>query len=197
MRFASRLKGGITQTLLRTLLQDCGYRIVPLGIEEVIREVSVLPREDYRNLALPQVLRSMPDFFVAQEDMKKTWLVEVKYRKTWDDTVRAELGEEIAQQVKDWGPLHLIVFLGSPAKERTDLPSSWFGVLRLQWHDGVLVALGTDDKPYASWSEIVWKDFFRVQELFTTLSEKKQFKEKTLFQVCTMLPQLAALQVFE
>lgn len=138
----------------------------------------------------------MPDFFIAQEDMQKTWLVEVKYRKKWNDAVSAELGEEIAQQVKDWGPLHLIVFLGSPGKEKSELPSSWFGVLKLQWHDGVLVALGTDDKPYA-WSQITWKDCDRVQDLFTTLSDKKQFKEKTLLQVRTMLPQLAALRVFE
>ena len=42
MQYINRLKGAVTQTLLKSLLEDAGYRIVPLGIEEVIREVKVL-----------------------------------------------------------------------------------------------------------------------------------------------------------
>lgn len=197
MLFANRLKGGITQTLIRTLLQDGGYRIVPLGIEEVIREVSVLPQESYLKLSLPRVLRSMPDFFVAQEDMQRTWLLEVKYRKKWNDRVRDELGVQIGEQVRAWGPLHLIVFLGTAGKQNADLPSSWFGVLKLQCTKGSLEALGTDGNPYAKWGEITWKHFHRVQDFFDALSAKPQFEQQTLQQVRTMLPRLADLQVLE
>jgi hypothetical protein len=80
MLFSNRLKGGITQALVRALLQDGGYRIVPLGIEEVVREVTVLPPPIYLALGLPALMRSMPDFLVAQADMQRCWLIEVKYK---------------------------------------------------------------------------------------------------------------------
>ena len=37
MKFENRLKGNVTQTLISSLLEDAGYRIVPLGVEEVAR----------------------------------------------------------------------------------------------------------------------------------------------------------------
>lgn len=197
MRFANRLKGGVTQTLLRTLLQDGGYRIVPLGIEEVVREISVLPIEAYQALSLPAILRSMPDFFVAQEDMQRTWLVEVKYRKQWNDEVRKALGSQIESQVQTWGPLYLMVFLGSPGKPAKNLPSAWFGMLRVQWVAGELVLLGKDGNQYAKWNEATWKHFNRIQDFFPALSAKPQFEQQTLHQVRTLLPQLAELQLFE
>ena len=95
----------MTQTLVKALLEDAGYRTIPLGVEEVIREVSVLSPIDYSGLELPTVFRKMPDFFVADEDISKAWLVEVKYRKVWDDEVRRKLGEQIFEQVKVWKPL--------------------------------------------------------------------------------------------
>ena len=196
MRFANRLKGGITQTLLRTLLQDGGYRIVPLGIEEVIREVSVLPVDAYTKLSLPRVLRSMPDFFVAREDMQQTWLVEVKYRKEWNNQTRDKLGAQIREQVRAWGPLSLIIFLGSPGKP-TDTPSSWFGIVKVQCIDEVLVVLHPDDKFHVRWSDLTWKHFYRIQDFFTTLSGKPHYEQQTLQQIRLMLPQLAELQVFD
>lgn len=81
MDYKNRLKGAITQVLLKSLLEDAGYRIVPLGIEEVLRELSSLEQEHYKQLNLPPALRKLPDFFVADMEFKKTYLVEVKYRK--------------------------------------------------------------------------------------------------------------------
>ena len=47
MSFDTRLKGKITQGLFQTLLEDVKYRVVSLGIEEVIREVQTLQSEEY------------------------------------------------------------------------------------------------------------------------------------------------------
>ena len=110
MEFRNRLKGNVAQTLFETLLGDVNYRIVPLGIEEIIREVRNLDSKAYINLGLSQTLRKLPDFFVALPDFQKTYLVEVKYRKNWSDSVRDRLGKEIREQVNQWQPLTLVVF---------------------------------------------------------------------------------------
>ena len=81
MQFANRIKGSVTQTLLRALLEDGGYRIVPFGIEEVWRDLALLNEAEYEGLKLPRTLRQLPDFFVANQSFDLTWLVEVKYRK--------------------------------------------------------------------------------------------------------------------
>lgn len=197
MLFSNRLKGSITQALVRALLQDGGYRIVPLGIEEVVREVTVLPQEDYLSLGLPMVMRSMPDFFVTQEDVKSCWLVEVKYRKAWDDATRKNLGDQLKSQVQAWGPLHLTVFLGTPGKADASLPSSWFGILKLSVIEDTLWALQRDGSKYMKWGDLVWKNFYRVQDFFPTLCGKPQYEQQTLQQVRSVLPQLAELNVFE
>ena len=91
MEYRNRLKGALTQALLKSLLADAGYRIVPLGVEEIIREVTVLDREKYLKLGLPTILREIPDFFVADASMDSYWLVEVKYRRAWNEQTRGFL----------------------------------------------------------------------------------------------------------
>jgi len=147
MDFKNRVKGSVTQTLFKALLEDAGYQLVPLGIEEVIREVKALPISQYMDLGLPPVLGRMPDFFIADKSFKETWLVEVKYRKQWNDNTRASLGREIEEQVKIWQPISLVLFLGERARE-TDTPASSIGVLRLIHAEGELLC---------SWFE---NDFF-------------------------------------
>src|SRR5688572_19535038 len=112
MDFKNRLKGTVTQTLLKALLEDAGYRVVPLGIEDVIREVTGLPIANYEALNLSFTLRKLPDFFVADRTFGKHWLVEVKYRKQWDKQTRESLGKEMLKQVAQWQPILLVVFLG-------------------------------------------------------------------------------------
>jgi hypothetical protein len=153
MEFANRLKGAVTQVLLKALLEDGGYRIVPLGIEEVIRELTMLSEEKYKALKLPAILRKLPDFFVSDESLGNSWLVEVKYRKEWNNQTRESLGKAIRPQVADWNPLYLMVFLGSPAKQDEEIPSSWMGLLRLSIVHREVCAIDNDGKPYAKWSE--------------------------------------------
>jgi len=197
MDFTNRLKGVVTQVLLRALLEDGGYRIIPLGIEEVIRELAVLRKEEYAALKLPNILRQLPDFFVTDKALKKSWLVEVKYRKNWNDQTRVYLGRQIREQVRDWAPLYLIVFLGSPGKPNRKLPSSWMGLLCLSMIDGEIFALDQNGEPCAKWSKISWKSFRRVQDIFPNIGKKEKWEQQTLQKVRVLLLQLKALDVFE
>ena len=37
MEFEQRIKGKLTETLVSELLEHAGYKVVPLGIEQIIR----------------------------------------------------------------------------------------------------------------------------------------------------------------
>ena len=199
MPFSNRLKGTVTQALLRAVLQDCGYRIVPLGIEEVLREITVLQKEEYNALNLPPMFRHLPDFFVAQQDMKRTWFVEVKYRKAWNKSVADSLGKQLFSQVQTWSPLHLMVFLGTAGKQKDkeNLASSWMGIVRLVIENGELTMTQLDGKPYAKWVDVTWGRFHRIQDFFPSLSDTSKYNQQTLQQIRQILPQLAVLDKFE
>lgn len=197
MQFANRVKGSVTQALLRALLEDGGYRIVPFGIEEVWRDLALLNEAEYAGLKLPRTLRQLPDFFVASQSFDLTWLVEVKYRKEWSDKVREALGRQLKDQVTNWSPLYLMVFLGTAAKRNEKAPSSWMGMLRLELEHGDLVAKSLDGTQTTSWGQVTWKTFLKIQRVFTALSEREKWHEQTICKVQALLPQLAALDVFE
>lgn len=197
MEFTNRLKGQITQVLLKALLEDSGYRIVPLGIEGVIRELAILNESQYFALRLPNLLRRLPDFFVSDQSLSSASLIEVKYRKEWTNQTRELLGQQILPQVRDWSPIVLMVFLGTPAKADANLPSSWMGLIRLSCIEGEIHAIDNRGKSYAKWSEISWKDFKRVQDFFPALKDSDCWSKQTLQTVRSFLAQLNALDIFE
>ncbi len=200
MEYRNRLKGAVTQALLKTLLADAGYRIVPLGIEEVIREVTQLSRQKYLALGLPTILRKMPDFFVASAEINNAWLVEVKYRKRWSACTKKSLEKELIEQVKKWGPLCLILFLGNPARteypHQPEQPSSWMAAFLLKAEDNQLVVLKRDGCSRCKWADVSWKDV-RIQDIFTELRGKEPWKQQTLEQTKTLLMELKKLDVFD
>ena len=57
MNYKNRLRGAITQVSLKSLLENASCRTVPSGIEEVLRELSSLEQEHYKQLNLPPALR--------------------------------------------------------------------------------------------------------------------------------------------
>ena len=202
MDFKNRLKGSITQTLLKALLEDAGYQLVPLGIEEVVREVKSLSSSEYGSLDLPSVLKKMPDFFVASKNFEKTWLVEVKYRKRWNADTRNALKFEILEQVKSWQPIHMVIFLGERARG-TVTPASSLGVLRLIHVDGQLSCswfsrnLFTDaiEEYRTPWYEIEWGNSHRFQDVFRDVTEG--WEASTLIKALSLLESLRKLDSFE
>lgn len=82
---------------------------------------------------MPTVLKKMPDFFVADPDLSNARLVEVKYRKEWNDEARHKLGNLICEQVKFWHPLFLTVFLGNSVRPGNNNPVHSIGVIKLAY----------------------------------------------------------------
>ena len=203
MDFKNRLKGTVTQTLLKALLEDAGYRVVPLGIEGVIREVTALPIQSYAALGLSLTLRKLPDFFVADATLKEHWLVEVKYRKQWDAETRKALGKELSEQVAQWQPVLLVVFLGTPITEGNDTPAASFRVVRLLKDDTGLHTIQewTDflsneaHQRRVEWGQIEWGTFTRFQDEFVDVTAR--WGDATLIKVASLLPGLKALDLFE
>ena len=196
MKYTSRLKGDITQVLIKTLLEDAGYHIVPLGIEEIIREVKVLTQEKYLSLSLPTSLTKLPDFFIADKDVSKACLLEVKYRNRWNDEVRRKLGQSLKPQVKEWNPLYLMIFLGEPIVKSAEQPTYWMRVARLSYRDGEMVVFNPHSDLVVKWNESSWDDFDRVQDVFKNLREKELWFAQTIAKTKTILKWLKELDAY-
>lgn len=139
MDYTNRLKGSVTQALVRSLLTDAGITVVPLGIEEVIRELSDLTEEKYLTLSLPEPLRRLPDFFAVNSERTQSWLIEVKFRKQWSNDTREALGKKLTEQVKAWNPIYLVLFFGeSPSKGYQKMPGGWVRASKLVLHEDQL-----------------------------------------------------------
>ncbi|WP_442854741.1 hypothetical protein [Fischerella sp. PCC 9605] len=204
MDFRNRVKGAITQTLIKALLEDAGYRVIPLGVEEIIREVKNLSMEEYIELGLSKKLRSLPDFLITDYSFQKSWLVEVKYRKRWNKSVKQDLGQQIREQVKIWQPLYLVVFLGSSVDPRNDTPANRIGAIKLVSSNNHLCCCSRRKRKFFSkefeeynmpWEEITWKNFRRIQDIFPNLSER--WEDSTLIQSLEILKALEELDLFE
>ena len=85
LHFANVVKGQITQTMLKTILERAGYRVTPFGIEELVTEIKYIDKEQYDTLDLADALRCLPDLLVADYEMTVAYLVEVKFRRTFND----------------------------------------------------------------------------------------------------------------
>lgn len=197
MNFDNRLKGSTTQNLLETLLKDAGYNVVPLGIEEVIREAQGLSAEEYSNLNLSPTLRKLPDFFVASKEFKSNFLVEVKYRKSWNLSIRSELEKMLLDQVKQWEPVYLVLFLGEKAGEK-ETPMNYLGVCKLVIKDSKLciaIKINTGDlfesryeDKFVPWSECKWSHFNRFQDVF--IDTNGGFKDSTITKAIELVKSL-------
>lgn len=204
MDFTSKLKGQITQSLIECLLVDAGLKVVPLGIEQVIREVKELSKEQYLAAGINRTLRSLPDFFIANADMSQSWLLEVKYRRKWDEKTKVELFKTLQTQVKQWQPLHLAIFLGE-TDNNPSFPNSYLRILRLVL-DGEVVC---HERPAYVDSfkgetiparrvpaeEMKWLDLELIQNVFPSLSA--QFSNNTLFKATKLVRSLAELDLID
>jgi hypothetical protein len=180
--FSSKMKGAVTQTLVKSLLEDAGYRVTPLGIEEVVRELASVGQEQYLKLNLPQSLRSLPDFLVTDAAITKTWLVEVKYRRSWDAREIQALHAKLMEQASAWGPFVLLLFLGERAGD-IETPSSRCGVFELKSKAGELL-YRSRYKPHKwySWSQAELRFAQPPAAVFDLLNNR--IEERTLQKCC-------------
>jgi hypothetical protein len=112
--FRDAVKAQITQAVLAALLERCGYRITRLGIEELFREVKFKELAQYREMALPEQLRCLPDLLVASPAENRALLVEVKYRRCFDDHSARRLFAALDRQRKHWPEAYAVLMISQP-----------------------------------------------------------------------------------
>jgi hypothetical protein len=112
--FKDAVKAQITQAVLAALLERCGYRITRLGIEELFREVKFKELAQYREMALPEQLRCLPDLLVASPAENRALLVEVKYRHRFDEPSASRLFTALDRQRKHWPEAYAVLMISQP-----------------------------------------------------------------------------------
>lgn len=183
MNFDNRIKGAVTQTLLKSLLEDAGYAVIPMGIEESVREIKLLGKTEYQQFNFAGTQRSTPDFLVLDWDKKQNWLIEVKYRRKWDDEVRDALTEVLEKQVGRWGEIFVVFFIGEAVEVSNKRNPDFLhvGVANLVMHNGELIVdhgisyienMAITFPQFVKWSECGWKDFTFLYKAFNRLIKK-------------------------
>lgn len=177
MKYTNRLKGAITQSLVKALLSQAKMTVVPLGIEETIREVADLPVAQYLALELSPALRKLPDFFATNAERARYWLIEVKFRSNWSDAVRSELGAALLEQAHVWAPLHVVIFLGD-TPSYFNQPSSWVRVATVFVENEVL-KFNHPEGP-RNWCDAAWHSLERIQDVFPALNMRELWNDDAL-----------------
>ena len=119
-------------------------------------------------------------------------LVEVKYRKRWDDATKAKLEGPLSEQARLWQPVYLVLFVGEAARAN-NTPASHLGIVKLvcdnqQFGIEMSPAKGSSFVP---WADVTWGHFRRFQSIFTDISDKWQ--DSTLINSIHMMKTLTDL----
>ena len=120
----------ITQTLLVALFERGGYRVTRLGIEELLAEVKHIDLQQYLRLNLPLQLRYLPDLMVVELDMTNAFLVEVKFRRRFDQEAAESLHHELGKQRERWPQSYAVVMLAEAFECEATYHQDYIRVLR-------------------------------------------------------------------
>jgi hypothetical protein len=179
MDFANRIKKEMTEGIVRALLADAGYRVIPFGIERVLREVECQSEDEYKNLHFPDAVSRQPDLAVMNRQQDQKFFVEVKYRAAWSN----EVLDYMAEQVELFKDLVLVFLVAKPPESRhlkdrppesKASPSAHLRCCRLRWLDGQCQA--EVDKRWQAFdrlTEHVWWGLPKIQDVFKLVEEKK------------------------
>ena len=183
MDFENRLKRELSQGVLKCILEDCGYRVIPLGIEAVIREIACLDKETYKNLDFSDAVRFLPDFCILDQNLKHKLIVEVKYRWDWDGNIL----KEVINQVRMFKDIILVVFIGDPPAVRYTMPSTYVRCCKMYMSEQNQVCAEVKDtnggdtiKTKAIFveeedlSKLSWWDLIILQNYFSDLKKSKE-----------------------
>jgi len=125
--------GQFAESLVSSLLETGGYRVLRFGVEHVLSEVKSVAHRREGILDLPPALWAMPDFLVIDVDTGATALVEVKFRMRTDAQTVRELASTLRNQQQHWpGALTVVVVAEPPG---------WTGA---RYQDHIRVVQSTD-----------------------------------------------------
>ena len=105
----------------------------------------------------------------------------------------------MVSQIKNWCPLLLIVFLGSPFGGADDQPSKWIKAARLYYHGEQLYVVMEPgpESPLRRWKDVHWNDLHRLQDVFTKLCAADKWEEQTITKALDVLRGLVNLDFYE
>lgn len=130
LHFPNVVKGQITQGLLTVLFERAGYRVTRLGIEELFGEIKHIDLPQYQALNLPLNLRSLPDLLVAELDLSKAFLVEVKFRKEFTEQAAQSLYGILKDQRTHWPNSYAVVMIANSFVKRGRFHQDYIRVVR-------------------------------------------------------------------
>ncbi len=135
LEFTNVIKGVITQTLLTALFERGGYRVTRLGIEELFGEIKHVDLQQYLGLNLPLQLRYLPDLLVAEMDMTNAFLVEVKFRRKFDEASAESIYGELKRQREYWPQSYAVVMIAEAFNPEKTFHQEYIRVLKPNDHE--------------------------------------------------------------
>jgi len=167
MKISNVVKGQITQTLMKVLLERAGYRVARFGIEELFQEVVHLSVQQYRALGLPPALRSLPDLLVTDLNIEKAFLVEVKFRALLTAESLRSLHATLTEQSKFWPEMHTVLLTSTTQRSDASFHQDYIRVLRPGEFDRLLPNqyLLEHARP-ENIGHYVWKELPQLHEVF-------------------------------
>jgi hypothetical protein len=167
MNFASLLRGRVAERVLVTLLERGGYRVTRLGIEEIFDEIKLLSQSEYLALGLPPALRTLPDILVADPGVSWAALVELKYRRCFDDAVARELHATLSHQREFWPQSHAVIMIAEPFVEGGRFHQDYIRYVKPGATDKLLWRPPSDSySDERSWMSPVWNSLPTILSLF-------------------------------
>jgi hypothetical protein len=146
--FEETIKAQVTQSLLTAILEDAGYLVSRLGVEERLREIKYLSKPEYDRLDLPAQLRLMPDLLVTAPDLSVAPLVEVKYRRELESNTVRRIVERLGVQFELWPGTTVVLFLSNSFWDNRGFIQDHVRAIRQQ----DLSMLGDEHRPmYERW----------------------------------------------
>ncbi len=103
------IKGKIAEIIFQQMFIEAGeYTIIPFGYENVIPELAQCENYNDNSMVkkIKNTVRSAPDFALISQNKKKVWLIEVKYRSTYDKDKIKKIAEN---QIERWDPSCLFI----------------------------------------------------------------------------------------
>jgi hypothetical protein len=158
--FTNAIKAQITQGLIKTLFERAGYRVTRLGVEVFFDEIVYLDEASYKALNLPLALRYLPDLLIADRNVTRAFMLEVKFRKSFDERSMNGLYRELKRQAEYWPNAYAVILIGSPFVKDGRFHQDFIRVLPLE-HVELLNPLGGEPIPGHRTSADFFKDRFR------------------------------------
>lgn len=185
MDFRNRIAKEMTQGMVRAIFEDAGYRVIGTGIEDVLRELICLHRDEYHDLKFPDSMRLLPDMTVMDRDQKERYLIEVKYRgREWPGNIF----EKAKDQAKIFGEIFIISFWGCAETKYENLsgPSRYLRCAKVRFQKGICEVELQSKAGIASstWESLkiingqkpvdLWYRLPKLQDKFPLLSKRKE-----------------------